>query len=211
MAVGGGGTHTGAVERFRKGTVCGLRHLRPLRVKSSEGIEVQDVHFDVRGVRGEGTSGTLELHNVEDMLQATQDIFSHAGCRRTCSLPQLRNANGKTFKVVSSMLASHLQCRRGCKVSSFESHQVSGHDGRVWQAQQQMNDSIRQNDGGWMTCEGRPWLLERYLLTKTSLASAMPRLVGSHAVWPWLIPCGDIDTGSSMRQHPHPLRQWHFY
>ena len=86
-----------------------------IRSKSFEGIKVQVLHPDGRGVHHQGTSGALLLSSVESLFQSFLNGMSHAEHRRSSSTTRLRDVRGETFKTISGSMAPHLPGRRPSK------------------------------------------------------------------------------------------------
>ena len=120
------------------GTLCRLRCVCPLRIKGSEGKQVQDLRADFRGLHHEGTSRTSELHTMEGLLPSLSDCPPHAGHRRPCSAPQLRDLHGEAGETISDVLALDLCSRRfGEELTFYEDEDVAadGYQGRQTSSQ----------------------------------------------------------------------------
>ena len=128
-------THTGAAISVvpediypRHGTLCGLRGICPVWLKSPEGQQVQDICAHCGWLRHEGTARSSKLHTMEGLLQGLHDgppDVEH--CRSSCTTC-LRSLRGEVGEELSVGMASHLCGRRsGEERSSHEDEDDDQH------------------------------------------------------------------------------------
>ena len=136
MAPRGGRTHNGTIVRGAKeaantghSPICGLRHLRPLRLEGAESKQIQELHTDGKRLHHQRSAGSIGLHTVEGVLPNSTHDAHHVGCGDVGSPPQLRSSCGEAHPNLSHGVAPRIQCRRVGEVEPFEQTEITAPHG----------------------------------------------------------------------------------
>jgi len=132
----GGRTHNGTIVRGAKeaantghSPICGLRHLRPLRLEGAESKQIQELHTDGKRLHHQRSAGSIGLHTVEGVLPNSTHDAHHVGCGDVGSPPQLRSSCGEAHPNLSHGVAPRIQCRRVGEVEPFEQTEITAPHG----------------------------------------------------------------------------------